>query len=308
MVTIIIPTYNCAEYLPAAIESVLSQTYQDYELIVVNDGSMDNTDKVVETYLPRFGNKVVYIKQENQGLACARNTGIKASSGCYVAFLDADDVWLPDKIRLQMEVFDSRKEVGFVHTGTYIFDGPDGTYLNRYWMTPELLERHSGKIFYEYFFRNIPITPSTVMLRRECFDKHGLFDEYLSKLGSEDRDCFLRILWDTEAVFLKDPLAKYRDRCGSMGKKFEKMITAQEYVYNKISQLYGLPERYKNKALSTIYFEWASTFYDDLSYLNGIKLQWKAIKTEPLKFINYALVKKLVLQVLSGKPNCSSAQ
>jgi glycosyltransferase involved in cell wall biosynthesis len=307
-VSIIVPTYNCALYLPDALESVLSQTYTDYELYIINDGSTDNTDEVVTTYMPRFDGNVHYIKQQNQGLACARNTGIKSASGDFIAFLDSDDIWLPEKLKSQIDVFDKRTDVGFVHTGTYGFDGPDGTYLNRSWMTPELLDQHSGKIFYDYFFRNIRITASTVMARRECFDKHGFFDEYLSKLGSEDRDCFLRILWDTEAVFLREPLAKYRDRSGSMGKNYEKMITAQEYVYNKISQLYGLPEHYKSKALSTIYYEWASSFYDDLSFLNGVKLQWKAIRTDPLKFINYTLAKKLVLKALSGKQRCSSVQ
>jgi glycosyltransferase involved in cell wall biosynthesis len=112
-VSVIIPTYNCDRFLPEAIDSILMQTYQDYEIIVVDDGSTDKTRQVLEPYW----NKICYVYQDNQGVAVARNRGIKIAQGEFVAFLDHDDLFLPNKLALQVECFEAQPQVGMVHTG-----------------------------------------------------------------------------------------------------------------------------------------------------------------------------------------------
>lgn len=293
-VSVIIPTYNCSQYISEAIESVLNQSFQAFELIIVNDGSTDRTDEVIKKYLDSFPDKIKYIKQENKGHAAARNTGIKASGGEFIAFLDADDLWLPNKLAAQILVFDKNPDVGLVHTNCYGFGGPGGTYLGRYWMTPEQIQKHSGYIFFEHYFRTIRITTSTVMIRKKCLDEVGLFDENLSRLGSEDRELFLRILWKYHAVYIDKPLGKYRDRSDSSGQNHEKMIKGQKYVYEKITKLYKLPNSYKRKALSSVYYEWASAFYESFQFQQGYTLQVKSILYNPSNPHNYLLTGKMI--------------
>src|SRR5690242_71279 len=112
-VTVVIPSYNGARYLGEAIESVLAQTHPSVETIVVDDGSVDGTTALVSSY----GDRVRGIRQENRGLAAARNSGIRAAAGTYVAFLDHDDRYLPEKTARQVAVFEARPDVGLVHTG-----------------------------------------------------------------------------------------------------------------------------------------------------------------------------------------------
>ena len=137
------------------------------------------------------------------------------------------------------------------------------------------------------------------MIRRECLDKVGLHDEKLSKLGSEDRELFLRILWHYEAIYIDEPLAQYRDRNNSMGKNYEKMITAQKYVYDKITRLCGLPVSYKKKALSSVYYEWASEYSGSLQIKKGFMLQLQAIKYNPKNVQAYILTRKMIKQLLT---------
>ena len=106
-VSILIPSYNNAHYLPQAIDSALNQTFQDFEIIIIDDGSTDNTREIVERYLKRAPDKIRYIYQDNQGLARARNTGLRHARGEYVALLDADDVWLPARLEETVKILDA---------------------------------------------------------------------------------------------------------------------------------------------------------------------------------------------------------
>lgn len=117
-VSVIVPTYNRAAFLPAAIESILGQSFQDFEVLVIDDGSTDSTVEVLRTY----HEKVTYIYQENQWVSAARNTGIEASRGEYLAFLDSDDLFLPDKLEIQVRLLDERPEIGLVASGHEFID------------------------------------------------------------------------------------------------------------------------------------------------------------------------------------------
>src|SRR5574341_1935425 len=119
-VSAIIPVYNGEKYIEDAIRSVLTQTFSDLELIIVDDGSTDKTGEICKGFLS--DSRVKYIYQENQGVSSARNTGIKRSNGEYVAFLDADDYWLPDKTEEQIKFLKIHKEFGMVHCGIYLLN------------------------------------------------------------------------------------------------------------------------------------------------------------------------------------------
>ncbi len=124
-VDVIIPAFNAAKYLPFALESVSSQTFDDWQILLVDDGSTDNTADVVAPFLDRFGSKIRYIKQENRGVAAARNTAMRASTSEFLALLDADDVWLPCRLSESLKVLAERPEVGLAYGLITVID-PEG--------------------------------------------------------------------------------------------------------------------------------------------------------------------------------------
>jgi glycosyltransferase involved in cell wall biosynthesis len=179
-VAIVIPTYNCARPLPRAIESVLAQTYRDYQVFVIDDGSTDGTDVIVQQYADR----ITYVQQPNAGAAAARNHGISLSRSRYVAFLDADDVWLPTKLERQIELLNSQPEVGLV-CSDFLMEGVVHTS-----QIDHPTSAFSGRYF-EYLLRHCFIFTSAVVVRRQCLDEIGAFNESLKV--SEDYNLWLRI-------------------------------------------------------------------------------------------------------------------
>ncbi|MFN3530991.1 MAG: glycosyltransferase family 2 protein [Candidatus Brocadia sp.] len=198
-VSVIIPTYNRSEFLSSAIASVLNQTFQDFEIIVVDDGSKDNTPEVVN----RLNNKKIkYIRNEiNKGEAGARNTGIINSNSEYIAFLD-DDEWLPEKLTLQVDLLkNSPTKVGVVYTGYIEVDRTSQKIL---W---KMVPVKKGNIYKDMFIKNYVGIPSTVIARRACFEKIGLFDE--SVVYPTDYDMWIRISKEFHFEYIKKPLVKY---------------------------------------------------------------------------------------------------
>src|SRR5262245_59492249 len=121
-VSVIIPAYNVAPYIAETLDSLWAQTYSDYEAIVVNDGSTDETEQVITPYLERFGGKLIYVRQENRGLPGARNTGMRQARGRYLALLDGDDVWLPDYLTTLVALIEADPTIDVLFPNA-IFDG-----------------------------------------------------------------------------------------------------------------------------------------------------------------------------------------
>lgn len=198
-VSVVIPAYNYAHYLPEAVDSVLSQTHPHVELIVVNDGSTDDTKAVLDSY----GDRLVAVHQENQGLSAARNTGIRTASHDFVAFLDADDIWEPEKLACQMARFaELSDDYGLVACNRGIFDGAGGRQPEA--TTFRKVKQNDQEIrVYDLLLRT-RFSPSSVVARRACFDTCGFFDTSLR--SSEDRDMWLRIaenwrlFWDERVL------------------------------------------------------------------------------------------------------------
>lgn len=198
-VSIIIPTYNRADVLTASIQSVLQQTYTDFELLIVDDGSTDNTDTIVESI---HDDRIRYLKMpENKGVAAARNEGIRQAKYNYIAFQDSDDYWKPDKLEKQMTFLAQKPEIGLLYC-PYECQKVDGTLL----LVPDHnipSEEKQGNIYRYMLLRNTIGTPG-VLVRRQCFEKSGLFCESLTCL--EDWELFLRIARDHEIAFQDDPM------------------------------------------------------------------------------------------------------
>ncbi len=205
LVTVIITAYNDGDCVSQAIESVLAQSYPNFELIVVDDGSTDDTDKAVEA----FGKAVRYINQPHTGLpAAARNNGIRNSSGDFIAFLDADDTWELKKLERQVAVARKRPQVGLVCANAYHWKNPAQTSnLSKY------LRRglgHSGAVL-PFLLRNNYVITSTAFVRKSLLEQTGLFSEAPELRAIEDYDLWLRIAAVSDIHYLTVPLATYRD-------------------------------------------------------------------------------------------------
>lgn len=223
LVSVIIPSYNSAQYLPEAIESVLTQTYRPLQVIVVDDGSTDDTARAVEPYRDR----IRFIQKSNGGPASARNFGLKAVKGDWIAFLDADDVWLPQKLEKQMRVIEEHPEVGMVACGEYE--------VNEYGT------RDAEHIYTNYKDKrrflealcsgNVIGGGSTALVRRSCLEHLGGFDEDL--FGTEDWDMWLRIAFLYEVRFVEEPLMEARRRNGSVSAP----VHAERMLFNELKVL-----------------------------------------------------------------------
>jgi glycosyltransferase involved in cell wall biosynthesis len=178
-ISVVIPTYNRYEFLKRALESVYAQTYKPYEVIVVDDGSTDNTSSIQKDFLD-----IKYIYQKNSGVSSARNTGIKNCASEWIAFLDSDDEWLPDKLKEQVAFHKNNPDILMSYTDeTWIRDAKEIK-------MPKKFKKFGGEIF-EQCLSHCIIAPSSVLLHKKLFDDVGLFDEELEVC--EDYDLWLRI-------------------------------------------------------------------------------------------------------------------
>jgi len=203
-VSVIIPTYNSAETLVKAVESVLSQSYQDIEIIVSDDGSTDNTERVIQ----QFGNRVIYLKNIHRGLpSVARNAGMCFASGKYIAFLDADDLWLPDKLKIQVDVLENNPRIGLVCSNAVLID-VGGEQSDKLYQAQG--KGTSGSVFMDLLRDNFVVT-SSAMLRREALKRAGNFPEAKELQVGEDYALWLNIALHWEVVYLEKPLIIYHD-------------------------------------------------------------------------------------------------
>ncbi len=199
-VSVVIPTYNRVDLLRPAIVSVLNQTFQDFEIIIVDDGCTDSTSDLVSAFNDA---RIKYIRHEiNKGGSAARNTGILNSKCEFIAFLDDDDEWLPEKLDMQIKVIEeSLPRVGGVYTSYIVVDRTDGTIIAR------KIPTKKGDLSTNLLVNNCIGATSSVLLRMRCFEEVGLFDEVLPSF--QDYDMWIRISKKFHFEYIKEILFKY---------------------------------------------------------------------------------------------------
>lgn len=227
LVSIIIPTYNRADLIKETIKTVLNQSYQNFELLIVDDGSTDNTKEIV---LSIKDDRINYIWQENSKLpAVPRNTGLKLARGEYIAFLDSDDLWFPQKIYIQMEVLKKNPDIMLVST--------DGLIFSRNFLDKFLSIRKNKVISFRELLKNNIIINSSILMKKSVVDAIGFLDEDTLLRSMEDYDYWLRLLKykENSILILKDILIKYRLHKSNI---FEELDFIQKYkkwviIFNK---------------------------------------------------------------------------
>src|SRR3989338_3544903 len=273
-VSVIIPTYNREKFIGRAIESVLAQTYKDLEIIVIDDGSKDNTKEVVQQYK---GN-IKYIYQENGGSSSARNRGIKESAGEHIAFLGSDDIWVPGKLAIQVEILDKNKNIGIVCSRMPIFD-KEGKQIG---FKPQ---EHIGKDFNELIAQWGDLPTSTVMTRRECFNKAGFFDTSLKTV--QDFDMWLRIARHYDIYEYRDTcLARYYrhgvQNTGNWTNVLQGLLILQKKIVRNYRHLPDFPHQiYRERIVSHQY--WLSkALFKQKNYVKSCRHLAGAIIKYPL--------------------------
>ena len=267
LVSVVIPAYN-TNYVRAAIESILGQTHRDLDVIVVDDGSPSGAIELICSDFP----SVRYIRQANAGPSAARNHGIREAKGEWIAFLDDDDIWLPEKIAKQVSVIaglPSEEQIGLIYTGQFMIQ--DETVLGG------KVHEANGMIYPYLLFGNFIGTCSSIMIPKYVFEKVGGFDESL--ICSQDFDLYLRIAREYEIHSVSEPLIKYRTRPDQISRDptlnnaddREILLKQKEHVN---AELFRQVEDFHRRLSGLRYKE---TAYDSLFRLKDRGAYWKWI-------------------------------
>lgn len=271
-VSVVLPSFNSARYLPAAIASVLAQTVPDVELIIVDDGSTDETSAVVAGY----GSAARYIRQANAGVSAARNRGIAEARGKYVAFLDADDTWLPGKLERQLKALRDQPDRQLCYSAFTVVDA-DLRPIN---------DRHSvraGTALEDLLLNgNVVGSICTVVCHRRLLEVAGGFDPALSQCA--DWDMWVRLARLTEFVYLDEPLVTYRQHASNMSRGARLLERDSVRVLEKAFADPGLPPRLRaarRRAFGRNYRVLAGTFFQAGLYPDFLRCAGRGVGLDP---------------------------
>jgi len=282
-VSVVIPCYNGEKFIYGAIESVLNQSYQNFEIIIVDDGSTDNSKSVIQPFLRDQRIRLVEHGQ-NKGIPAARNTGIKASKGRFVAFLDQDDLWLPEKLDKQIAIFEKGSgNVGLVFSKMVIVlitGRLNKRYLSAQ-VAPSRINQLSKQEVLKALFMNNFVPMITTMVRRECMDTVGLFDERI-RGGADDYDFCLRLATRYAVQYIDMPLAVRQIHFANYSNP-ERFFEDELLIIDKMVEQTPLLAKLRNKKLGMIYYNLGRYYQlnEKIHYARSAIL--KAIKYHPFK-------------------------
>lgn len=251
LVSVVIATYNMGQYLPQAVDSILQQTWKNLEVIVVDDGSTDNTPDVMQKY--NNDSRVNFIHNQNQGQPKAKNCGIKNTKGDFIAFCDADDFWEADKLEIQMPLFANPK-VGVVYSEVSFIDEHNNAFTKEH---HEI--RHSGKVTNQMLIENF-VPFGTSVIRRQCIEQNGMFDEEF-RMGI-DWDLWLRYSLDWEFVYTPEKTYVYRVWSGQMSNNYRGRYDHAKKILTKFVAQHGqqLSKKFVRKAWADMHIREAAVY------------------------------------------------
>jgi glycosyltransferase involved in cell wall biosynthesis len=270
-VSVVIPAYNADRFIATTLDSVLAQTFTAFEVIVVNDGSTDRTQAIVEAYVQR-DDRIRLINQPNQGISATRQRGQAAAQGDFIAFLDADDLWLPQNLETHLRHFAAQPKLG-ISFGRVEFMELDGTPTGKY-STGRMQQVDPAHLFYE----NLLTTTSNAIVRRSVFEQVGSFDVDLC--GTEDQEFFLRTRcygWQVEGV--DTVLVRYRITAGGLSSRLDQLEADWLRFSDKV-KVYAPGIVAQHGAKSRAYF---------LRYIARRSLRVSRSRTIGLRFMRRAL-------------------
>jgi glycosyltransferase involved in cell wall biosynthesis len=279
LVSVVIPNYNYARFLPAALDSVLGQTHRSLDVIVIDDGSTDDSAKVLAGY----NGRIRVLRQQNAGVSAARNAGILASRGEAIAFLDADDLWAADKIEAQLEHL-ADPQVGLVHCGIQYIDA-QGDSLG---VDVEGAEGHI-LIAHALLRKKTVRTGSSALVRRDCFDKVGLFDTGLTTAA--DWDMWRRLISSYAVAMVRRPLLKYRLHGAQMHRNVE---VFERDVLRAVDSMFADPAAaaimpYRRQCYANLYSTLSGAYLHQRRWRKSAECAVNSLRQRPDRFLINAL-------------------
>jgi glycosyltransferase involved in cell wall biosynthesis len=248
LASVVLPCYNGSLWISNAIKSVLRQTYSDLELVVIDDGSSDNSKNIISQYL--LDERVRYIYQENNGFSVTVNRGIKESTGNLIGFVGQDDLWLPSKLEVQAKYFSEHEDVDVVHSNYCSINSEGQTIKLRDVKIPSFSSR---KKLIEHLFLNNFMGFETVLVRKKCFDEVGFFDEHM--VGFSDHDMWLRIAGKFNIAYIDLPLVKKREHVLQLSKTVIEQDLRDEFLLvDKAIHRYPFLKKTERKKLASLYY------------------------------------------------------
>lgn len=280
-ISVVMTSYNYGQYLKTTIESILNQTRPAREVIIVDDGSTDDSAAVAAT----FGERVKFIEQANQGVCAARNNGARIATGDIIAFMDSDDIWRPQKLAKQAAAFEADAEVGIVSCGIRFFN-PQGDTIVEYnegmngWCARDIL-------LYEKPVLNT--TASAIAVRRDVFERTGGFDENRALFSAEDREFCYRAAQISKLAFIPEILVDYRIHGSNGHLNIPRMERALEAAYEKIFKAADAETlRIKRASYGNLYTNLAGSHFRAGNYRMFVKDMLKSVWLKPANFKQFA--------------------
>lgn len=255
-ISVIIPSYNCEKYLAEAVESIINQTVKVLEIIIVNDGSIDCTQAVAESFKNKYPDIIKLVNQENQGPSAARNRGLKIARGDYICFQDADDISLPYRLELQSMLLDKHNDISVVFTPVIVFESETKSKITTWGGIPLWFTQDNKDTFSYLLLEGNNIPTSSLMFRKSIIDQgHFFSNDY--RIG-EDYHFFLSASANNRFFCYQEPLVMLRrEHEGHLTRHIESTQIFERQVINDIFTSYssclGLDKRILNKALSNSY-------------------------------------------------------
>ncbi len=289
LVSVIIPAYKAEKFLPETLESVLNQTYENLEIIVVDDGSPESLEPVVVPYLEKDA-RIKFFRKPNGGVSSARNFGYKKSRGEFVSFLDADDVWFGENVEKKVRaLLNASSEFGYVHSKVEVIDENGKP-------TGEVLEGKGGDILIDLLLwheKAISARCANLLYRREVLERIGLFHEKLSTAA--DQELTFRLAKHYKGIYIPEVLLYYRMHSNNMHSNIP-LLERDHILAYKLAEKNNLfpSQKIRNKAFSNLYLILAGAWWQDAgNKKKGFKFMWKSFRTDPMNFLQ-KMTKKIL--------------
>ena len=289
LVSIVIPVFNSAKYITECLNSVLNQSYKNFEIIIADDGSTDNTVELINNYQSDL---IVVYSQENSGQGRARNLAVEKANGEWIAFIDSDDIWFIDKLEKQLELC---KNYVWSHTDYFFI----GNIVAPHTRSIDFVSNNSGDIF-DHLVVDNTIATSTVMIKKSIFKEFGGFNTSYRAL--QDWDLWLRIAKKYEIGYYDKPLAEYRVHSSSVSRSTRRNFPYHMEIINRIFSDEGIAadrRHLKRDALSQSCQICSQISEQEGDYLFAIDCAIKSLIYHPLLFKRYARLTKIIAKSIS---------
>jgi glycosyltransferase involved in cell wall biosynthesis len=275
-IDILIPAYNAAHFLPTALASAEAQTFPDWRILLVDDGSTDSTPSAIAPFRDRLGPKLLYLHQPNKGLPAARNTAIRHATADFLALLDADDAWLPNRLAASVQAFTTNPDAALAYARIHITDA-QGAILSTWPGNPRHQQGHIAPYIYT---RAVELPCPTITLRRAVLDEVGVFDEAMR--ATEDRDLWLRIALRYQVAYIPEVLALYRTSPSSMSGDPDRMLRAQLHFIDKHSGAPGCGPAQRRTAIARAWRQHSEALSARHQPRAALQSAFRALSVDPL--------------------------